>query len=95
MHITDDIQFLGEHFEVNFRGHVRVNLGDHFKVNGGGQLRVNFPVTINQAKKLLQQRDKSIKEVARVLYFPEQFTFRKYFKEHTGMSPTEYKKRDV
>lgn len=51
-------------------------------------------VTINQAKKLLRQRDKNIKEVARELNFPEQFTFRKYFKQHTGLSPTEYKKNN-
>ena len=38
MHITDDIQFLGEHFEVNLRDHFRVNLGDHFKVDGRGQI---------------------------------------------------------
>lgn len=49
-------------------------------------------VTINQAKKLLRQKEKNIKEVAYALSFPEQFTFRKYFKQHTGMSPTEYKK---
>ena len=28
--------------------------------------------------------------VAYELGFPEQFTFRKYFKSHTGQSPTEY-----
>ena len=48
-------------------------------------------VTVNQAKKLLRQREMNIKEVALALSFPEQFTFRKYFKQHTGMSPTEYK----
>jgi AraC-like DNA-binding protein len=30
--------------------------------------------------------------VADELGFPEQFTFRKYFKTHTGMSPTEFRK---
>jgi len=33
-----------------------------------------------------------VKEVADRLGFPEQFTFRKYFKTHTGISPTEYRK---
>ena len=32
-----------------------------------------------------------IKEVAQELNFPEQFTFRKYFKLYTGVSPKEYK----
>ena len=48
-------------------------------------------VTINQAKKLLRQNRVSIKEVAQELNFPEQFTFRKYFKLYTGVSPKEYK----
>jgi AraC-like DNA-binding protein len=33
-----------------------------------------------------------VKDVAAQLGFPEQFTFRKYFKTHTGMSPTEYQR---
>lgn len=48
-------------------------------------------ITINQAKFLLRQNRKSIKEVAAELSFPEQFTFRKYFKHHTGLSPKEYR----
>ena len=49
-------------------------------------------VTINQAKNLLRQRNILVKEVADELGFPEQFTFRKYFKVHTGMSPTEFQR---
>lgn len=47
---------------------------------------------IGQAKHLLMQSDLQVKEVADRLGFPEQFTFRKYFKTHTGISPTEYRK---
>ena len=47
-------------------------------------------VTINQAKNLLRQPNMLVKQVADELGFPEQFTFRKYFKTHTGISPTEY-----
>ena len=47
-------------------------------------------VTINQAKNLLRQPNMLVKQVADELGFPEQFTFRKYFKTHTGVSPTEY-----
>ena len=50
-------------------------------------------VTINQAKNLLRQPERQVKEVAAELGFPEQFTFRKYFKSRTGMSPTEFKNR--
>lgn len=48
--------------------------------------------TISQAKSLLLQPDLPVKEVAARLGFPEQFTFRKYFKKHTGISPTEYRR---
>lgn len=44
---------------------------------------------IGQARHLLLQSDLQIKEIADRLGFPEQFTFRKYFKTHTGMSPSE------
>ncbi len=48
---------------------------------------------IVHAKMLLMQKDKSIKEIARALGFPEQFTFRKFFKHHVGLSPKEYRKQ--
>ena len=48
-------------------------------------------VTTTYAKLLLEQTDKSIKEIANELNFPEQFTFRKYFKRYAGMSPTDYR----
>ena len=47
-------------------------------------------VTVNQARHLLRRPDIRVKQVADELGFPEQFTFRKYFKAHTGISPTEY-----
>lgn len=50
-------------------------------------------ITISHAKRLLLKPDIQIKTVADALGFPEQFTFRKYFKKHTGLSPTEYRKR--
>lgn len=48
-------------------------------------------VTTTYAKLLLEQRDKSIKQIAAELNFPEQFTFRKYFKQYAGISPKEYR----
>lgn len=50
-------------------------------------------VTVNQAKHLLRCPDIRVKQVADELGFPEQFTFRKYFKAHTGQSPTEYQNK--
>ena len=52
-------------------------------------------VTINQAKNLLRQPNMLVKQVADELGFPEQFTFRKYFKTHIGVSPTEYQNNDI
>jgi len=49
--------------------------------------------TISQAKHLLMQPNLPIKEVADRLGFPEQLTFRKYFKAHTGFSPSEYRRQ--
>ncbi len=48
-------------------------------------------ITTTYAKLLLEQRDKSIKQIAAELNFPEQFTFRKYFKQYAGVSPKEYR----
>ena len=47
--------------------------------------------TVAMAKSMLHDHEKSIKEIAEELNFPEQFTFRKYFKHHTGISPRNYR----
>jgi len=47
--------------------------------------------TINKAKTLLREQGRSIKEIAQEMGFPEQFTFRKYFKTHAGVSPSEFR----
>ena len=49
-------------------------------------------VTMLHAKNLLNNLELSIKEVAAQLNFPEQFTFRKFFKSNSGMSPTDYRR---
>lgn len=48
-------------------------------------------ITIYNAQLLLRQTNKSIKEIAAELHFPEQFTFRKFFKLHVGLSPKDYR----
>lgn len=50
-------------------------------------------ITVTYAKFLLEESDKPVKEIAQELNFPEQFTFRKYFKTHAGISPKEYKRQ--
>lgn len=50
-------------------------------------------VTVTYAKISLEKSGLTIKEIASALNFPEQFTFRKYFKSHVGLSPKEYRLR--
>ena len=47
---------------------------------------------ILEAKNMLKYSDKSIKEIVYYLHFPNQSVFYKFFKAHTGMTPTEYRK---
>ena len=47
---------------------------------------------ILEAKNLLKYSDKSIKEIVSVLNFPSQSVFYKFFKAHTGLTPSEYRK---
>lgn len=46
---------------------------------------------ILEAKNLLKYTDLSIKEIVYKLNFQNQSVFYKYFKSHTGMTPTEYR----
>ncbi|MBB6128319.1 helix-turn-helix domain-containing protein [Mucilaginibacter lappiensis] len=44
-----------------------------------------------EAKVLLRNHDISIARVAEDIHFPDQSSFGKYFKKHTGMSPSDYR----
>lgn len=50
-------------------------------------------ITMIEARNLLEHSQLNIKQIAAELGFPEQFTFRKYFKLHEGTSPREYRKQ--
>ena len=41
---------------------------------------------------LLRNSSKTIKEITEMLHFPNQSFLGKYFKEHVGMSPSEYRR---
>lgn len=47
---------------------------------------------ILEAKNLLKYSDSTIKEVVYQLNFPGQSVFNKFFKAHTGMTPSQYRK---
>ena len=48
---------------------------------------------ILEIRVLLKNSTKSIKEITDELCFPNQSFLGKYFKEHVGMSPTEFRKK--
>ncbi len=47
---------------------------------------------ILEAKNMLKYSDKPIKEIVYLLNFPNQSVFYKFFKAHTGITPSEYRK---
>ena len=47
---------------------------------------------ILEAKNLLKYSDKSIKEIVFALNFPNQSVFYKFFKAHTGLTPSQFRK---
>ena len=47
--------------------------------------------TIVLIKFLLKNTDKSIQEICNELNFPNQSFFTRYFKSHTGLTPTEFR----
>lgn len=49
-------------------------------------------MVIMEAKVLLNNLSLSIAQVAETLYFSDQFFFSKFFKKHTGLTPSEYRK---
>lgn len=47
---------------------------------------------ILEAKNMLKYSDMAVKEITYALHFPSQSVFYKFFKAHTGLTPTEYRK---
>ena len=45
-----------------------------------------------EMRTMLKNSSKSIKEIAKELNFPNQSFMGKYFKEHVGMSPSEFRR---
>ena len=48
---------------------------------------------LNHARQLLVQTDSSLGEVARAVGYPDQFYFSRIFKEHTGLTPSAYRRK--
>ena len=52
----------------------------------------SFVVRERNARQMIVETDKTVKEISELLCFPSQSYFGKWFKVHTGMGPTEYKR---
>ncbi|WP_373775079.1 helix-turn-helix domain-containing protein [Porphyromonas loveana] len=63
-------------------------------VMGESALKIINDFIILQAKSQLRYTDKTIQEIGYELNFSTQSFFGKYFKQHTGMSPGEYRSLD-
>ena len=49
--------------------------------------------TILEAKRLLSHKGARVKDAAAALHFPDQYTFTRYFKTYTGITPREFQTR--
>ena len=61
------------------------------QVSGRGPMQWINECVIVEAKNLLRFSDMTVQEISRELNFPTQSYFGRFFKNHTGMSPREYK----
>lgn len=52
-------------------------------------------IVILEAKVLLSRRDLTIQEISLELNFSDQTTFGKFFKKHTGFTPTDYRRQSI
>lgn len=63
--------------------------------SGNSALQWIIQMVITEAKQLLENTDLSIKEIAAKLNFPTQSFFGKYFKQYVGISPKEYRNKQL
>ena len=63
--------------------------------DGGSAMKWIANAVVTEAKFLMRQPEKTINQIAFELNFPDQSTFGKFLKKHTGMSPKEYRKKEI
>lgn len=62
------------------------------QLSGTSPLKWIETVVVGEAKSMLQEIDRSIKDIATTLNFPDAPTFTKYFRRVTGMTPKSYRR---
>jgi YesN/AraC family two-component response regulator len=94
------LEFVRNNFEKNYslkeiaiRLHTtELKLNELAKKHTGKTAQnVLYGLVISEGKRILQYENKRIKEVAFHLGFRDPYYFSKFFKNHTGMSPKEYR----
>lgn len=61
------------------------------EVDGRTAGQVIADTVVNEARSLLEETSLAVQEISNLLHFPDQATFAKYFKKHTGLSPKHYR----
>ncbi len=61
--------------------------------SGKSPLKWIHDALIAEAKTLLRKPDVSMQQIAEELHFGDQSSFSKFFKKHTGMAPTEFRRK--
>ena len=94
--LVDLHQHFRQHRDVTFYAELQYITPRHFATqihdkSGKTPLQWIALFTVSESKRLLDNPKMSIKEIAEMLNFPEQASFGRYFKQHTGTSPTEYR----
>lgn len=93
------VEHCREHRDVGFYARELCVTTDYLsrvvrEFDGGSAMKWIATAVITEAKYMMRQPGKTINEVAQEMNFPDQSTFGKFFKKHTGMSPKEYKKEN-
>ncbi|MBD0850335.1 helix-turn-helix domain-containing protein [Maribacter arenosus] len=96
------LEFVRNNFEYNYSLNkiaarlktTELKLNEQAKLHAGKTAqKVIYGLIISEAKRILQYEPRLfIKEVAHQLGFDDPYYFTKFFKNHTGLSPTEYQK---
>lgn len=77
---------------ANQLSYTRSHISKQFKLHTGESLKSYIDrIRVEKAKEMLRYEDLQITEIAEVLGYQDIFSFSRFFKRHTGISPREFK----